>query len=121
MSEPTTDQVDPASGVTDELVQQWLNDELLAHKAAEAGNLDAAIEKWEAILADDQRRTFFAEGGEDDAPDGPLLEIAAGLADAYLRKADQDDDESSRAKGMAIVGQYGLELVTADAAPSKEN
>ncbi|WP_410586176.1 hypothetical protein [Amycolatopsis sp. lyj-23] len=113
MSEPTSNEGSAAAGEPEELAQQWLDHELSAYQDAQAGNLDSAIEKWNAILADDRQRTFFAEGGDGGTPDGPLQEIAAGLADAYLRKAGQDGDDGSRAKAMALVDEYHLELTPA--------
>jgi hypothetical protein len=73
----------------------------------QAGDFDAAIAGWTALLDDGAARAFFAEGGEEGEEDGPLREIAADLAEAYLRKG----DDESRARARQLVDQWGLELV----------
>lgn len=88
--------------------EQLLDEERQAYEHSVAGDLDAAISGWTAILDDPTKKAFFAEGGDEEDPQGPVREIAASLADAYLRKGGADNRE----RAMALVRQYGLELTS---------
>ena len=88
--------------------EQLMDEERQAYEHAAHGDLDAAISGWTAILGDTEKKAFFAAGGDEDDPDGPLRTIAAGLADAYLRKGGDGDRE----RAMALVSEYGLEMTS---------
>ncbi|HVV19268.1 MAG TPA: hypothetical protein VHF06_07525 [Pseudonocardiaceae bacterium] len=99
MSEPTGAAVpeDP----DDARAAALLRYEREAYQAAENGELDRAVEVWSDILTDAGKRAFFAE------EDGMVAEIAANLADVYLRKG----DDVSRAEAVKLRDRYSLEFV----------
>lgn len=82
--------------VTPEYAQQVLDYEKTAFDAAQSGDYATASQVWEAILSDGSMKAVFERDQE------ALNELAWNLALAY-GASDQ------RAKGDALVGQYGLD------------
>jgi hypothetical protein len=111
MSETTESQAAGETSEQDDLSERWLEDERSAYEAAQSGDYDLAIGNWSAILADDEQRAFFAAGADEGDEDGPVREIAASLADAYLRKGDKQE-------AIRLINEW--HLVVSDAADVEE-